>query len=296
MHDLKQQLQAIYGLRGVSCRSLETPVNDVVAVCTPDDRFALKLYNRASRTAADVRWEIELTTHLLRNGAPVARPVAARGAHVQTLTVGGLDRVAVLFEWAPGAKPGPAPDTYELLGAAAARVHAGADTFWSCLPRERYDIQVLVDDQLELMRAHLCAAGKWQDAVRLGHRLRSAVADPRLDRGVCHMDLTLDNVHRLGDRITIFDLDSAGECWRALEPHGVLRSSTAFFDAWLAGYRSVRPFSARDERAVSAFTVIGDLRAVAWKLGVARSSRGAPLLDVAGLADVVEEWMSREFP
>ena len=39
------------------------------------------------------------------------------------------------------------------------------------------------------------------------------------------MDLTLDNVYRHGESMTVFDFDSAGACWRSIEPCGVLRSS-----------------------------------------------------------------------
>jgi Ser/Thr protein kinase RdoA (MazF antagonist) len=291
--DLERRLEELYGLRGVRCRPLGTPVNDVVEVTAGEDRFALKAYHRA-RTAEQVQWEVDLVTHLGRAGAPVAQPVAARGAHVHALPVGGRDRVAVLSVWAPGAKPEPTRDTYVLLGQAAARVHGAADGFSSSLPREVYDARALVGEQLGLMRPALTAAGQWERVAGLGERLEQALADPRLDRGICHMDLTLDNVHRAGDQMTVFDLDSAGTCWRSIEPYGVLRSSEPFFAAWLDGYRSRRAFSARDERAVHAFTVIGDLRVVAWKLGVARSSRGEPLLRAPDLVDVVDGWLALE--
>jgi Ser/Thr protein kinase RdoA (MazF antagonist) len=106
------------------------------------------------------------------------------------------------------------------------------------------------------------------------------------------MDLTLDNVH-LAEGLTVFDFDSAGMCWRALEPWGVLRSSAAYFQAWLAGYRTARPFSAADEGAVAAFGILGDLRVVAWKLGVAESPRG-PLLGVGDLPTIVDGWLDWE--
>ena len=51
---------------------------------------------------------------------------------------------------------------------------------------------------------------------------------------------------------------------------------------------AVRSFGARDEAAVAAFGMIGDLRAVAWKLGVAESSSGAPLLGTEDLPGVIE--------
>ena len=66
------------------------------------------------------------------------------------------------------------------------------------------------------------------------------------------MDLTLHNVH-LAEGLTVFDFDSAGTCGRAMEPSGALRFSATYFQAWLARYRGVRPFSAADEAAVAVF-------------------------------------------
>ena len=92
----------------------------------------------------------------------------------------------------------------------------------------------------------------------------------------------------------MFDFDSSGTCWRAVEPWGVLRLSTAYFHAWLAGYRSVRQFGSADEAAVATFAVVADLRVVAWQLGVAASSRGVPLLSPWDLPAVVDGWLDRE--
>jgi hypothetical protein len=61
--------------------------------------------------------------------------------------------------------------------------------------REAYDAVVLVDDRLERMRQMLVQAGRCQTAVALGGPLKGRLAEPCLDRGICHMDLTLDNVH-----------------------------------------------------------------------------------------------------
>jgi Ser/Thr protein kinase RdoA (MazF antagonist) len=202
--------------------------------------------------------------------------------------------VAVLFEWASGEKPAPEQDTYTLLGKAAAQIHQAADTFPSSLQRENYDAHTLIDEQLHQMNKHLREAKRWEQAVTLGEHLKQVIANPALDRGICHMDLTLDNVHRHGESMTVFDFDSAGVCWRSIEPYGVLRSSKASFEAWLDGYRSVRPFNRHNEQAVAAFCIIGDLRVVAWKLGVARSSRGKPLLGISDLPGVVDTWLDWE--
>jgi Ser/Thr protein kinase RdoA (MazF antagonist) len=101
-------------------------------------------------------------------------------------------------------------------------------------------------------------------------------------------------VHRHGETITVFDFDSAGACWRAIEAHSVLRSSQAFFEAWLDGYRSVRSFNQHNEQAVAVFCLLGNVRGVAWDLGVARSSRGTPVLGRADLPRIVDTWLEWE--
>jgi hypothetical protein len=54
------------------------------------------------------------------------------------------------------------------------------------------------------------------------------------------------------------------------------------------------PFGRPDEAAVAAFGILGDLRVVAWKLGVAASSRGSPLLAVRDLSAIVDGWLDWE--
>jgi len=291
--NLEQQIENLFGLSNITCEPLNTLANDVIAVTTPTGRFALKLYH-LQRTSAEVQWELDLTVHLVQHGVPVAKPVRGKHGYVESLRIDGRDRVVALFEWAPGEKPAPERDTYILLGKAAAHIHQAADTFSSSLSREIYDAHTLIDEQLHLMEADLRAAQRWEQAVALGERLKRIVANPALDYGICHMDLSLDNVHRHGEYMMVFDFDSAGVSWRALEPHGVLRFSKAYFQAWLEGYRSIRPFSQQDEQAVAAFCIIGDLRNVAWKLGRAISSRGKPLLEIAGLPSVVDAWLDWE--
>lgn len=291
--NLEQQIENYFGLSEVIYEQLNTPTNDIIAVTTPAGRFALKLYH-VHRTATEVQWELDLIIHLIRNGAPVANPIQGKHGYVETFCIDGRDRVAALFEWAPGSKPTPGRDTYTLLGQTAAQIHQAADTFPSSLMRESYDAHTLIDEQLGLMTTHLIEAKRWRQAVALGERLKQVIAHPALDRGICHMDLTLDNVHRHGDAITVFDFDSAGECWRSIEPHGVLRVSKEYFETWLDGYRSVRPFSQLDEAAVTAFCLIGDLRVIAWKLGVAHSSRGKPSLGISDLPSIVDTWLDWE--
>ena len=97
------------------------------------------------------------------------------------------------------------------------------------------------------MKPQLTEANRWDRVLGLKERLNRLVDNPVLERCICHMDLRLDNV-RLGvnGNLIVFDFDSAGMCWRAIEPYGVLRSSKNYFQDWLEGYRSLLPFSEED--------------------------------------------------
>lgn len=290
-----QQLKDYYGLDNPACKNLNTLANYAIEVTSPSGHFALKIYNPASRKAAEVQWEIDLTLHLIKNGAPVASPVVGKnGSYLQTFVIDSQNLTAVLFEWAAGEKPKPELSTYTLIGKAAAQIHSAADTFTSELSREQYDMHELLDDQLERMKTPLEESGQWQRVYDLAERMRKIISNPNLDYGIIHNDLTLDNVHLNGDMLTVFDLDSAAQSWRSAEAWGVLRAAEDRFAAWLDGYRSVRAFSRDDENAVAAFGIVEDIRNVVWKLGFAKSSRGEPLLKTEDLPQVVDEWLEWE--
>ncbi len=291
---VEEQLKVYFGLSNVVCRDLNTLANYAAEVTTPSGHFALKLYNPASRTGSEVQWELDLTLHLIENNVPVAKPVAGKDGYLATFIVDGQERPAVLFEWAAGEKPKPNLSTYSLIGGAAAQIHNAADTFTSKIFREKYDAHELIDDQLKRIKAPLEESGQWQRVFELTERMRKIIINPSLDYGIIHNDLTLDNVHLNGNAITVFDLDSAGESWRAVEPWGVLRASEDRFRAWLEGYRTIREFGQDDERAVAAFGIVEDIRNVVWKLGFAKSSRGKPLMQTTDLPKVVDEWIEWE--
>lgn len=292
---VSEQLKDLYGLETPLCKNLDTLANYAIEVNSPTGHFALKIYNPASRIATEIQWEVDLTLHLIQNGAPVAKPlVGNNGSYVETILVDGKNYDTVLFEWAAGEKPKPELSTYVLLGKAAALIHTAADTFTSELSRGKYDAHQLIDEQLERMEASLEESGQWQRVYDLSERMRKIIVNPNLDYGIIHNDLTLDNVHRTGDALTVFDLDSAAESWRAAEPWGVLKASEDRFRAWLDGYRSIRKFSDADEKAVAAFGVVEDIRNVVWKLGLANSSRGEPLLKSSDLPKVVDDWLEWE--
>lgn len=289
---ITDQLLNAFDLENPICKDLGTPTNDVIQVTTSSGHFALKLYTVTP--PAEIQWEIDLLLHLLGHGAPVVRPVIGRETFLNTFIIDGKEQIGVLYEWAAGEKPKDSRDTYTLIGKAAAQIHQAADTFAPSLPHTKYDANLLIDEQLERMRPLLVESGQLQRAADLAERLRGIINNPALDYGVCHMDLKPDNVHVDGDKLTVFDFNSSGESWRAIEPYRIVKISDGYFKAWLEGYRSVRPFSEADEKAVAAFGIIGDIRSIVWDLGLAISSRGKPLLQASDLPKIVDNWLKWE--
>lgn len=291
---VREQFIKYYGIKDAEFENLNTLVNDIFAVTTSSGKFALKLYHFPYRTAKQVQWEIDLLMHLIENGAPISKPILGQNGYINIFQINGYERVGVLFEWAEGEKPEPSISTYTLLGKAAAQIHHAADTFNSPLDREEYNLHMLIDEQLQRMKKPLEESGQLERVAQLAERLKTYIEQQDLDQGICHMDLTLDNIHRQEDDLTVFDFDSAGKSWRAIEPFGVLQHSRKSFNAWLDGYRTVQDFSTANENAVSAFAIIGEIRTITWKLGLANSSRGNPILKTEDLPKVVDKWLNWE--
>ena len=290
--NIKEQIEQCYELNNVTYEDLKTLANDVLKVTSDEGKFALKIYNPNSRTKDEVAWEIELTLHLIKNNVPVIKPVAGKQGYVSTFNIDGKERTVVLSEWAAGEKPAPSEETYFLIGKAAAKIHEAAETFNQPTTREIYDVEYLIDHQLLLIQDVLNEVNLWQEVKDLTDRLKQHLKKLKLDIGICHIDLTLDNVHIADGKVIIFDFDSAAVCWRAYEAWGVLKTAQWRFDAWLKGYRTIRSFSRDDEKAVACFAIIGDIANTVWKLGFAKSSRGEPLLKTSELPSVVDEWLN----
>ncbi|MEU8231185.1 phosphotransferase [Actinoplanes sp. NPDC048967] len=227
-----------YGLEVTRCVLLRSLVNDVYRLDTPSGPRVLKLYRAGHASAA---WEVALAAHV---GAGVAQGVPLLdGRPAGDLTAAEGSRAFTLWEWVPGDKPSkPRTDElYHRFGIATAAFHQAASGFPG---PPAVDVGELVDEVLARVpdaadRALIAAL-----AAEAGRRIRAA----ELDRGICHGDVTLDNVHQDGDRIIFFDLDRAADDFRAADLAPV--AGTPHWPAFLAGYRSVRPFRAADEAAV----------------------------------------------
>jgi Ser/Thr protein kinase RdoA (MazF antagonist) len=226
-----------YGLDVTGCVLLRSLVNDVYRLDTEDGPLALKLYRAGYKAAG---WEVALAAHV---GAGVAQGVPLKdGRPAGTMSAAEGPRAFTLWEWVPGGKP-PKPrtdDLYHRFGIATASFHE-ASTGFPGPPAAA--VGALVDDVL----ARVPDAADRSLITRLAAEADRRVHDG-LERGICHGDVTLDNIHLDGDRIIFFDLDRAADGWRAADLSPV--AATPQWPAFLAGYRTVRPFPAADEAAL----------------------------------------------
>jgi len=233
-----------YGLEVTGCVLLRSLVNDVYRLDTPSGPRALKLYRTGYASAG---WEVGLAAHA---GAGVAQGVPLLdGRPAGVLSAAEGERSFTLWEWVPGGKP-PKPRTDELyrrFGTATAEFHEATTGYPG---PAAVDVGALVEDVL----ARVPDAADRSLIARLAAAAGRRANDTGLERGICHGDVTLDNVHVAGDRIVFFDLDRAAHGLRAADLCPA--ATTPQWPAFLAGYRMVRPFLETDLAALPWLNVL----------------------------------------
>ncbi len=243
--------------------------NAVYEVTTSGGRYVLKCYRPGWRTLSEIGWEIDLLDHLARRGARVALAIRSRnGEAVVPLRAGPDAPLAVLFVFAAGEKPEPPfpPELYEREGRAVAELHAALDTFRSQHHRPALDLVALLDRPLAHIIPLVTDATSRRELLAAADVLRnriSALAAQGLDWGPCHGDLTFDNLHLTSEgEFVWYDFDSGGPGWRALDIQGWSAFEPAWRplgDAFVAGYRAVRPLSDANLAAAPLLTLTQDV-------------------------------------
>lgn len=247
--------------------------------------FALRVHRPGYHTAAEIESELDWIDALRRDDVvetahAVASAESSRVTQLSTPELG--ERNAVLFEWLSGEMP--EPEGVELttglrtLGAVSARMHGHARR-WSRPPSFRrfswdYDTTLGASGHW----------GRWQDGLGMGSeeldvlgRLDAAI-QRRLEAygrsserfGLVHADIRLANLLVDGSHVRVIDFDDCGFSWFMYD----FATTVSFFEdhpqvpelkaAWIDGYRSVAPLSARDEAELDTFVMLRRLLLVAW--------------------------------
>ncbi|GAB3426229.1 phosphotransferase enzyme family protein [Flindersiella endophytica] len=246
-------------------------------------RRVLRVYNRDKYwvgSESDLRFELDLLTHLAAAGCGVIRPYPrSNGDPLGSLHAAEGERHFALFTHAPGIPlhdRKPTTGQWRDFGAEIARIHQSMDEFQTAHSRYRLDESMLVELVLAGLRPFATtgqAAADLAELRKLGDELTAEIrrlwAIPGAS-GIIHADLHRGNV-RLDDSgaFTVFDFDHCGFGLRAYDLACHYRRPDADAEEreqWtliLDGYRSVRPLSA-DE--LGSFPAMGACRRL-WDLG-----------------------------
>jgi Ser/Thr protein kinase RdoA (MazF antagonist) len=266
---LAQWLASRYDLPDiVACRLLRSYTNDVFLITTSSQWFVLKIYGRNWRTQPEIAFEIDLLRHLSAKGLAVASPVEGRNGFIQPFQERDGESSTVLFEYAPGAKPQPpfTTELYAAFGRAIGAMHELSSDFATEHHRPVLDLEYLLDKPLAHILPLLSTAADRTFLTNLGVQLKEKIAAfalQGLEWGVIHGDATLDNLHVTAEgKIILYDFDSGGYGWRAADLQGWAINKAEYrprWEAFSAGYASVRPLHAVNVSAAPAFTLVWDI-------------------------------------
>ncbi len=270
---LLAQLRRDYRLAGldrvVLVRSL---VNDVYRVETTGAAYVLKVYRHGWRSPDEVGWEGDLIAHLVGRRVPVS-PLVTRsdGSLVGVLPAPEGPRPTTLAVFTEGKDPVP-PFTgplYRDFGRLIGRLHAAAAGFSSRHRRRPADLTQLLDRPLAAVLPRL--ADRPADRTAIGtlageaRRHLTELAADGLTRGICHGDVSMDNVRVTPDGgLVLHDFDLSGEGWTAMDLCGV--RATPWWDDFAAGYTEVRPLHPVDLRALPWLDVVGRIHNLRFHL------------------------------
>jgi Ser/Thr protein kinase RdoA (MazF antagonist) len=278
--------------------------NDVyLVVAATDERYVFRLSHHRARGVADVRTETDFMAHLARSGVPIAAPVQTRDG---TLFVRGWSpegvREGVLFR----ALQGRAPEAASIADARAngvtlAMLHNAADSHCAHEPRYRLDLD-------HLLRRPLARVQEFRNVVQADASTDlENIAARTAERIETFDDLTWTHCH--GDchgfnaRITdagdaaFFDFDDGGPGYLAYDLSVFLwakisfgRKLHAMWDAFVDGYRRVRPITATDFEAAHAFVIIRHIWIMGEHASRAREWGSEPVNWIAREVEFLKGW------
>ncbi len=248
-----------------------------------DRRWALRIHREGYHSPTAIQSELAWTKALRDDGVALT-PIAIAGRDgglLQVITHPSVKRprVAVLFNWQAGLEPTVCNDVnFGQIGETAARMHEHVRT-WA---RPAWFDRHIWDFETSLgATPHW---GSWRDGLGMRPEIEALFASTveligrRLERfgkgperfGLVHGDMRLANLLVDGDRLKIIDFDDCGFSWLLYDA----AVTVSFFEhqpevpgllqAWVAGYRRVRPLSAEDEAEIPTFVMLRRLLLVAW--------------------------------
>jgi Ser/Thr protein kinase RdoA (MazF antagonist) len=261
-----------YALDGaVACRFFRKSMSDVYAVEAADAAFFFKLYMHGRHTRDEIEAEVAFLADLRGQHVSIASPVKdSRGGYLNAFDAPEGTRYGVLFEAVTGPELQETnPQHSRQFGRLAGRIHRCADESGQAYRRWQLDEDRLIRDPIAGMRPYFGhRMSDWTDLSRFGEdliaELRALLPKTSPQYGICHGDLHAGNARfDAHGRLVLFDLDSFGYGWRALDV-GVYVVSTDWLDlsregkatkarvlaAFLEGYHEERTLAPNELAAV----------------------------------------------
>lgn len=271
---------------GASVRLINVSENATYLVEAPGGyKSVLRVHRENYHTRRAIACELAWLDALGAGGV-VTTPgyyTGRNGEAIQQASIDGLadPRFLVLFHFVEGSAPDESGDLtggYEELGAIAARCHLHTMSWTRPDPFERlvWDVETVFGDNPTW--------GNWRDAPEVTHDVKAvleqveATVRTRLqsygkapDRyNLIHADMRLANLLVDENGTRLIDFDDCGFGWFMYD----FAAAISFIEddpripdfkaAWLKGYRTVRPLSARDEAEMDTFIMLRRMALLAW--------------------------------
>lgn len=302
---------------GAAARLINVSENATYLVEAPGDyRSVLRVHRKGYHAKRAIECEL-LWMDALNGAGTVKTPDVIVGRNRQAVQKGGLpgqldERFMVMFAFVEGEQPDETlnlTNPFEELGAVAARTHNHATSWSKPEPFERptWDLNAFYGPN--------AAWGDWRDGpnvdaavTRVLQRVEETVVrrieafGSGSDRyGLIHADMRLANLLIDGDETRLIDFDDCGFGWFLYDFAAGISfiednpQIPAMREAWVRGYRSVRPLSDGEEREIDSFIMLRRMALLAWigsHVNVPEAQALAP--DFARVsAELGEEYLSR---
>jgi Ser/Thr protein kinase RdoA (MazF antagonist) len=298
-YDIGTWEECLFWLRGL---------NDTYRVRTSSGMYILRIY-RTEITEADVLYELSLLSQL-KNVLGSAEHTDI-GEYIEkkdhtgytVLEAAEGKRVAVMFRYIEGTENNlEDEESCYAFGQSAAELHEAMDQVNMELPRYELDLKLLIDEPLERIIHYI---GENNEAAAFLHTFATTLKErivttsrQELDFGLCHGDMHgNNNVFQQDHQFIHYDFEWAAKGWRAYDLAQVKvrkrqsdERKAALWDALMAGYRSVRSFSAEDEQAVDLFIIARRFWVMGLDVAFIESDMGALDYGSDWLDSFVEEF------
>nr|WP_275899484.1 phosphotransferase [Bacillus piscicola] len=249
---------------------------NILRVCRPD-------YHKKTQIESELAW---LRAVDEQSSIEVSVPVQGKnGEFVQQIKLENdpRDYYCTMFTFLEGTAPDEEKEEelvqqFEKLGEVTAHLHNHSQNWpdTSALDREPWNYETILGDEPKWAR--------WQDGVAITperQKLFQRVSDTikrRLEKfgkgperyGLIHADLRLANLLVEGENIKVIDFDDCGFGWFLFD----LGAALSFIEhkpyvpdlveAWVKGYRKVRPLSQEEEEEIPTFIMLRRLMLISW--------------------------------